>query len=172
MKTRKTQFLILVSCLGSLLIQACGKDSVADEVARLKDRDRAWAAAQKKEMSPLSGDYVARNLSANAADFEITAHIVMDMDDTGASTPQPTVNGTFIVVNQRRKDALGNPVTVEASVISSKFDNGILVMKLQNTQTGNPAARVTCQVVDSHNMDCSWFSFISSKHFSFKLSRQ
>ena len=180
--------LLLVACGSVLLLQSCGKDSVADSVTRQKDREREVANSLSKEYDMIAGDYkgqitskvpVTVNDDVNDVYTIEATFVTVTVNKDGNIIPQPTVSGSINLINQSKKqiDANGKEI---ALVTPFPFQKGSydksklrLTVEIQGPTTGNTAIYVACKKTSeqSTHFACHWQSIMSDSKFDFTLDK-
>ncbi len=171
-KTYLNRLLVLVAA--ALLSQGCGKETVADQVTRQKDRERATAVAQLKESQSISGDYIGTGTVLEGPTYDVSAYIdTVVVNKDGTLVPQPSVTGSFTTYNRTRLNPKGGATKTVFPFSNGAFDRGMGTLAITIVGTNaSPAIIVNCKVVDAVRLACLWHSLTSDLHFKFNLVKQ
>jgi hypothetical protein len=176
----KMPFLSFLLCLAAILT-SCGKDSVADQVTRQKDRERENASTVSSEYDTAGGNYSGSFSSHDtkskgiADDYVVNANLKTIMvPKDGNLLPQPVISGSFILTNKNKRLKNGSPVKTVFSFTNGSYDSATrqLSVVIQSVQ-GTPAIVVNCKKASPVDtaFQCVWLSLISDVRIEFSLTR-
>jgi hypothetical protein len=174
-------FFLLICFASAATLSGCGKDSVADQVTRQKDRERESASTVSDEYDTASGNYSGGFSSKDAKskgisdDYLVTANLkTIRVPKDGSLLPQPVISGSFILTNKNRKLRSGAPVRTVFSFTNGSYDSPTrqLSVVIQSVQ-GTPAIVVNCKKASATDtaFQCVWLSLISDVRVEFALTR-